>query len=91
MSRGEWDSVMDVNARTAWEVSKAVYRLFPREQGGATVNVASAVGPYGNRGQISFEKGEPTLEELSRELQKTHARCNPLSRKSVRWIFQKPE
>lgn len=44
----------------------------------------------GVRRGFVFEKGEPTLEELSRELQKTHARCNPLRRKSVRWIFRKP-
>ncbi len=45
----------------------------------------------GVRRSFVFEKGQPSLEELSRELQLTYGRSKPLSRKSARWIFIKPE
>ncbi|MBI2597521.1 SDR family oxidoreductase [Candidatus Daviesbacteria bacterium] len=68
IARAEWNEVMDVNARTAWELTKGLYRLFPREQGGAVVNVGSVVGPYGNRGQIPYVASKAALIGVTRSL-----------------------
>lgn len=67
MTRGEWDWVMAVNARTAWELSVKAFRLFPRE-GGSIVNVASVVGPHGNRGHISYAASKAALIGITRSL-----------------------
>lgn len=44
----------------------------------------------GVRNSFIFENGQPSLEEFSRELQLSYGRSKPLTRQSVRWIFQKP-
>lgn len=45
----------------------------------------------GIRRSFVFGNGQPSLEDLSRELQLSYGRSKPLTRQSVRWIFQKPE
>lgn len=68
MTREEWDMVMNTNVRTPWELSKTLLRLFPRQEGGAIVNVASVIGPYGNRGQISYAASKAALMGFTRAL-----------------------
>lgn len=68
MTREEWDRVMAVNARTAWELSKKLYVLFPRGEGGSIVNVGSVVGEYGNRGQIGYVTSKAALVGITKSL-----------------------
>lgn len=67
MTRAEWDGIMAVNTRMAWELPMRLFRLFPKE-GGAIVNIGSVVGEYGNRGQISYVTSKAALVGITKSL-----------------------
>lgn len=75
ITRAEWDYSFALNVRTPWELTKTLLRLFPRE-GGAIVNIGSAVGPNGNRGQLSYVTTKASLPGFSRGLAIELARRN---------------
>lgn len=54
MSSQEWDQVMDVNLKGAFNCTKAVIRQMMKQKSGRIVNIASVVGLMGNPGQANY-------------------------------------
>ena len=54
MSEDEFDAVIRVNLKGAFNMTKHVYKPFMRQRGGRIVNVASIVGINGNAGQANY-------------------------------------
>src|SRR4029079_2211048 len=54
MTAEEWDSVIDLNLRGAFLVTKAVMRPRMKQRAGRIVNVSSVAGVAGNAGQANY-------------------------------------
>jgi 3-oxoacyl-[acyl-carrier protein] reductase len=54
MSEDQWDRVIDVNLKGAFNVGQAVAKVMSTQGGGSIINTASVVGLYGNFGQSNY-------------------------------------
>ncbi|MCM8797322.1 MAG: SDR family NAD(P)-dependent oxidoreductase, partial [Candidatus Omnitrophica bacterium] len=54
MSQAEWDAVLNVNLKGAFNCIKAVSRPMIKQRSGAIVNIASIIGIIGNPGQANY-------------------------------------
>lgn len=54
MTEAEFDAVINVNLKGAFNMTKHVYKPFMRQRGGRIVNLASIVGINGNAGQANY-------------------------------------
>ena len=61
MSEDDWDSVLDINLKGAYLVTKAVTKHMMRARSGAIVNIASIVGIMGNAGQCNYSASKGGL------------------------------
>ena len=68
MSDDEWDSVMNVNLRSAMLLCKAVMRPRMKARWGRIVNISSVVGATGNPGQANYAASKAGLVGMSKSL-----------------------
>ncbi len=61
MSEEDWDAVLDVNLKGAFNCTKAVVRAMSKQRGGRIVNIASVVGLMGNAGQANYAASKAGL------------------------------
>src|SRR6185503_20539494 len=61
MTAEEWDSVIDLNLRGAFLVTKAVMRPMMKQRAGRIVNVSSVAGVAGNAGQANYASAKAGL------------------------------
>lgn len=54
MSEEDWDSVIDTNLKSVYNLSKAVLRPMMGKRYGKIVNISSVVGMMGNAGQTNY-------------------------------------
>ncbi len=54
MTEAEFDAVINVNLKGAFNMTKHVYKPFMRQRSGRIVNLASIVGLNGNAGQANY-------------------------------------
>ncbi|MDD4956194.1 MAG: 3-oxoacyl-[acyl-carrier-protein] reductase [Candidatus Omnitrophica bacterium] len=70
MSEQEWDSVLDVNLKGAFNCIKAVTRPMMKQRGGRIVNMASIIGVMGNAGQANYAASKGGLIALTKTVAK---------------------
>jgi len=79
----DWDQVIDVNLKGAFNFTRAVTRGMMKRRGGAIVNVSSVVGLMGNAGQANYAASKSGLHGLTksvaRELASRGVRCNAIA------------
>lgn len=68
MSEGDWDAVIDVHLRGAYNVARASVELFREQQDGAYVLFTSTSGIIGNIGQANYAAAKMGVAGLSRIL-----------------------
>jgi len=68
MKEEEWDAVIGVNLKGAWNFAKAVIRPMVGARGGRIVNIASVVGLLGNPGQTNYAASKAGVMGFSRAL-----------------------
>jgi 3-oxoacyl-[acyl-carrier protein] reductase len=68
MKEEEWDAVIGVNLKGAWNFAKAVIKPMVAARGGRIVNIASVVGLSGNPGQANYAASKAGVMGLSRAL-----------------------
>lgn len=72
MSESDWDEVIRVNLRSAFNCTKAAMRPMMRQRYGRIINMASAAGVMGNAGQANYSASKAGLigftKALAREL-----------------------
>ncbi len=61
MSEEDWDLVLDVNLKGAFNCTKAAIRHMIRQRSGKIVNIASVVGLMGNAGQANYAASKAGL------------------------------
>jgi len=83
MSADDWDSVMAVNLRGAFNCSKAAMRGMMKSRWGRIVNVSSVVGLHGAAGQANYSASKAGLIGLTmstaKELGSRGITCNAIA------------
>lgn len=72
MEESDFDAVISVNLKGAFNMIKHTYRMFMRQRSGRIVNVASIVGLNGNAGQANYSASKAGVigvtKSVAREL-----------------------
>lgn len=83
MSEEDWDLVMDINLKGAFNCIKAVARPMMKQRSGSIINIASIVGVMGNAGQANYVASKAGLIGLTKTTAKEFAsrgiRCNAVA------------
>lgn len=70
MSEDEWDKVLDINLKGAFNCIKAVSKFMMKQKTGRIINVASVVGLMGNAGQSNYSASKGGLIALTKTVAK---------------------
>lgn len=83
MSEEDFDKVIAVNLKGAFNMVKHLTQNFMRNRGGAIVNISSVVGLMGNAGQINYAASKAGLigltKTVARELSSRGVTCNAVA------------
>lgn len=76
MTPENWDAVVNVHLRGAFNISRAAINLFREQNGGAFVHFASTTGLIGNLAQANYAAAKLGVVGLSRSIAMEGARAN---------------
>ncbi len=83
MKEEEWDDVLAVNLKGAFNMTKALARGMMRRRSGVILNVTSVVGLIGNAGQANYAASKAGLigftKSIAKELASRGVRCNAIA------------
>ncbi|MCM1337924.1 MAG: 3-oxoacyl-[acyl-carrier-protein] reductase [Candidatus Amulumruptor caecigallinarius] len=68
MSEQQWDAVINVNLKSAFNFINAVLPIMLRQKGGSIINMASVVGVHGNAGQSNYAASKAGLIALAKSI-----------------------
>lgn len=68
MEESDWDAVLDVNLKGAWNCCKAVIRPMMKQRAGRIVNISSVSGLAGQAGQTNYSASKAGLIGLTKAL-----------------------
>ncbi|MBC8346625.1 MAG: 3-oxoacyl-[acyl-carrier-protein] reductase [Candidatus Marinimicrobia bacterium] len=66
MSEDDWNTVIDVNLKGAFNGIKAVTRTMMKQRSGRIINISSVVGLTGNAGQVNYAASKAGLIGLTK-------------------------
>ena len=70
MSEEEWDTVLDINLKGAFNFTKAFSRTFIKQRSGRIINIASVIGLIGNAGQSNHAASKAALIGFTKSIAK---------------------
>lgn len=70
MSEEQWDSVITVNLKSAFNFIHAVAPIMAKQRGGSIINMTSVVGVSGNAGQANYAASKAGLIGLAKSIAK---------------------
>jgi 3-oxoacyl-[acyl-carrier protein] reductase len=70
MDEKQWDMVINVNLKSAFNFIHAVTPIMMRQKGGSIINMASVVGVSGNAGQCNYSASKAGLLGLAKSIAK---------------------
>lgn len=76
MAEEDWDAVLAVNLKGAFNMMKAVSRIMAKQRSGKIINISSVVGLMGNAGQANYSASKAGLIGLSKSIAKELASRN---------------
>ena len=76
MSESDWDAVIAVNLKGAFNCTKAVSKIMMKQRDGRIVNMASIIGIMGNAGQANYAASKGGLIALTKTVAKELASRN---------------
>ncbi len=83
MTEQDWDAVITVNLKSAFNLTKSVQRSMIKQRGGSIINMSSVVGVNGNAGQANYSASKAGLigftKSIAQELGSRGIRCNAIA------------
>lgn len=83
MSEEDFDSVIDVNLKSVFNMTKAVQRTLLKQRSGSIINMSSVVGVKGNAGQTNYAASKAGMigftKSVALELGSRNIRCNAIA------------
>lgn len=83
MSEEDFDSVVDVNLKSVFNMTKAIQRSFLKQRSGSIINMSSVVGVKGNAGQSNYAASKAGMigftKSIALELGSRNIRCNAIA------------
>jgi 3-oxoacyl-[acyl-carrier protein] reductase len=70
MDESQWDAVINVNLKSAYNYIHAVTPIMARQRGGSIINMSSVVGVSGNAGQCNYSASKAGLIGLAKSIAK---------------------
>ena len=68
MKEEEWDEIMQVNLKSVFRASKAVWRGMMKQRSGRIINITSVVGAMGNAGQANYAAAKAGLMGFAKSM-----------------------
>lgn len=68
MSEAQWDAVIAVNLKSAFNFIHAIIPVMMRQRSGSIINMASVVGVHGNAGQANYAASKAGLIALAKSI-----------------------
>ena len=68
MSESQWDMVLNVNLKSAFNFIHACTPIMMRQRSGSIINMASVVGVHGNAGQSNYAASKAGLIALAKSI-----------------------
>ncbi len=83
MSENEWDTVVDTNLKSVFNLTKQVSRIMLKQRSGSIINLSSIVGMKGQAGQSNYAASKAGIIGFSKsvadELGTRSIRCNVIA------------
>ena len=83
MSEEDFDSVMAINMKSVFNMTKAVLRPMINQRKGSIINMSSVVGVKGNAGQANYSASKAAINGFTKstalELGSRNIRCNSIA------------
>ncbi|MBT9190523.1 MULTISPECIES: 3-oxoacyl-[acyl-carrier-protein] reductase [Zobellia] len=83
MSEADFDSVIEINLKSVFNMTKAVQRTMLKQRKGSIVNMSSVVGVKGNAGQTNYAASKAGMigftKSVALELGSRNIRCNAIA------------
>ncbi len=80
MTEQQWDAVINVNLKSAFNFINAALPTMMRQRAGSIINMASVVGVHGNAGQANYAASKAGLIALAKSIaQEVGSRANAIA------------
>ncbi len=83
MSEQDWDDVIRINLKSAFNLTKAVQRTMLKQRSGSIINMSSVVGVKGNAGQANYAASKAGMigftKSVALELGSRNIRSNAIA------------
>lgn len=83
MTEEQWDVVITINLKSAFNLTKAVQPTMLKQKKGSIINVSSVVGIGGNAGQANYSASKAGMigftKSVAKELGSRNIRCNAVA------------
>ncbi|MBR5955502.1 MAG: 3-oxoacyl-[Bacteroidales bacterium] len=83
MTEGQWDAVIAVNLKSAFNFIHALTPVMMRQRGGSIINMSSVVGVHGNASQCNYAASKAGLialaKSISQEMGRRGIRANAIA------------
>lgn len=83
MSEDDWDLVIKVNLKSAFNLTKSAQKYMLKQKSGSIINMTSVVGISGNAGQANYSASKAGMigftKSIAKELGARNIRCNAIA------------
>lgn len=83
MGEEDFDSVIEINLKSVFNMTKAVQRTLLKQRSGSIINMSSVVGVKGNAGQSNYAASKAGMigftKSIALELGSRNIRCNAIA------------
>ncbi len=83
MTEEMWDSVINTNLKSVFNLTKNIMRPMMKARGGSIINISSVVGVMGNAGQANYVASKAGVigftKTIAKEVGSRNIRCNAIA------------